>query len=151
MDALLEPTCTGCNHWFCWECIGAYLRSQQDSSEPTPCPCCRGAIVRGELQRANEQQGMHTGPLQTSSKVEAVALALQELLAKEPEAKVLVFGEFRATLAALGGWLRKQEIKFETIDGTMQQSRSDKISIVSYFYWLTEMCASGVRMQLTDL
>lgn len=100
------PTVTACGHWFCNECI------MQSTHHKTQCPMCRSACPRKDLRvgvpngfvlPADEASGSAAAATSSCmSKLRAVVQTVDDILERDPTAKVLVFGHNASALQRLG-------------------------------------------------
>lgn len=132
-----EPMRTSCRHWFCRACITDWLTAAHGNHK---CPLCRQPLQMNQLVRivrpgegpAAPSPAAPAGPPADHQpeihdhKLRILLQRLVELQEREPEAKFLIFSQYRDRLQALQEGLEEREIGFRRIDGSMTLLRRSK-------------------------
>ncbi|KAL3846898.1 hypothetical protein ACJMK2_017850 [Sinanodonta woodiana] len=123
LDGLKSPVITHCAHVYCRPCIEVVIKNER----PEPkCPLCRGAIEIDKLLemppeeiRQDVRQQDQTGQWKSSTKVDALMNALQQLRHEDPTAKSIVVSQFTSFLNILELPLSANGFNFVRLDGSM--------------------------------
>jgi len=135
LDALNDPLATQCKphpHVFCKDCITGIIGINDDSS--APCPLCRETVVANKLCKAilprvkDENEPAVGGDCKAvfKSKFKRLLSELKKIRDNEPNAKSLIFSQFKSTLDYLKGELPKQGFQFRTLEGSMTMTKRAK-------------------------
>ncbi|KAF5591503.1 helicase-like transcription factor [Fusarium pseudoanthophilum] len=118
-----DPVITTCKHVFCRNCI---LRAIQIQHK---CPMCRNKLDEDSLlEPAPEDAGEDTRDFDAdsqSSKTEAMLQILKATMNKEGS-KVVVFSQWTSFLNIVEAQLKKENIGYTRIDGSMKADKRDK-------------------------
>ncbi|XP_059159117.1 helicase-like transcription factor [Physella acuta] len=160
LESLKQPVITTCAHVYCKNCIEAVFEKSQDPK----CPMCRamldssGLIGVSETKdgTGEEENELDPDEWRTSSKVDALMKALNELRQREPNVKSVVVSQFTSLLTLLETPLYEQGFHFARLDGSMKAS--DRAQAVQLFsspgpdtptIFLLSLKAGGVGINLT--
>lgn len=135
LDALNEPVATQCKphpHVFCKDCITGIIGINDDSS--AACPLCRETVVAKKLCKAilpkvkDEDEPAVGGDCKAvfKSKFKRLLSELKKIRDNEPNAKSLIFSQFKSTLDYLKEELPKQGFQFRTLEGSMTMTKRAK-------------------------
>lgn len=118
-----DPVITTCKHVFCQNCIIRAIQIQHK------CPMCRNKLDENSLlEPAPEDAGDDTRDFDAdsqSSKTEAMLQILKATMNKEGS-KVVVFSQWTAFLNIVEAQLKKENIGYTRIDGSMKADKRDK-------------------------
>eukprot|EP00039_Didymoeca_costata_P002706 m.62017 g.62017 ORF g.62017 m.62017 type:complete len:1191 (+) comp11477_c0_seq1:243-3815(+) len=127
-----EPVKTKCNHVFCKECIKALLHSGIGKE---PCPTCQKDVEEKHLEDVGSASCSHFKDLDQTAKkisevfhtkIDVLMSTLKNIRQQDPQAKILIFSQFQATLNKLEKTLVENDIKYRTLLGSMSRSQRDK-------------------------
>ncbi|POR38799.1 Helicase-like transcription factor [Tolypocladium paradoxum] len=115
------PVITHCKHVFCRACITKVIQIQHK------CPMCRNALTEDcLLEPAPEGKFDDNFDTDTqSSKTEAM-LQIVRATIKNPGSKVVVFSQWTSFLNIVQNQLKRADIKFCRIDGSMNTDKRDR-------------------------
>ncbi|KAK0069593.1 helicase-like transcription factor [Biomphalaria pfeifferi] len=162
LESLKEPVITACAHIYCKLCIEAVIEKNE---QETSCPMCRAPLDKNELYGVEdsatdcpEKDQFHFNPEEwhSSSKVDALMKALNQLRQEDPSIKSVVVSQFTSLLTLLETPLKEQGFVFARLDGTMRAA--DRAKAVHDFanpvpggptIFLLSLKAGGVGINLT--
>jgi len=167
-EPMVEQTVTGCWHSACKKCLIEYLDHQATNDKMPRCVQCREPITKQDLFeviRHDDDQdditGKHRISLQrvgsndSSTKVMTLIKHLRALRKEHPRMKSVVFSQFTSFLSLIEPALKKANINFVRLDGTMSQKA--RAAVLSEFQDLTKFTimlislkAGGVGLNLTS-
>ena len=135
LDALNEPMATQCKphpHVFCKDCITGIIGINDDSS--AACPLCRETVVAKKLCKAilpkikdeDEPAVGEDCKAVFKSKFKRLLSELKKIRDNEPNAKSLIFSQFKSTLDYLKEELPKHGFQFRTLEGSMTMTNRAK-------------------------
>ncbi|GAN03178.1 DNA repair protein rad-5 [Mucor ambiguus] len=148
--------CLPCMHFACRPCVMDYFQKKEDEGLPGECPVCRhGPILQSQLLEfaqqktpSSELESQSTddndrpttlvskntvkydiqkavGGYKASTKMNALIRHLRQN--KKEYHKTVVFSQFTSFLDLIGGSLDRESIKFTRLDGSMPQSKREKV------------------------
>eukprot|EP00658_Telonema_sp_P-2_P038355 TRINITY_DN2753_c0_g2_i3.p1 TRINITY_DN2753_c0_g2~~TRINITY_DN2753_c0_g2_i3.p1 ORF type:complete len:848 (+),score=118.04 TRINITY_DN2753_c0_g2_i3:107-2650(+) len=151
-DFLEEPVKTPCSHWFCRDCLLHYFAVR--GGDLVPCPYCRHQCHESQLAHYHQPSREPALVRKIETKLLAVLTRLSLTLSRDPHSKILLFSSFAGTLEWLAHRMRRDEIQFETINGTM--SLAQRTSAIRAFQYnpasrvfLLSVRAGAVGINLT--
>ena len=128
-------------------------------AERVPCPVCEAPIPLSSLQIARVTSGQHIAQLRDrpwvdSSKISAIMAAIDDVEAKHPGDKIVLFSHFTSFLDIIAVALERRKKKTLRVDGSM--GLDDRASTIRAFHddptvtiLLASKMAVGVGLNLT--
>ncbi|XP_053316883.1 helicase-like transcription factor isoform X2 [Spea bombifrons] len=157
LESLSMPVITLCAHVFCKPCICQVIQSEQPNAK---CPLCRGEIRQEHLVECPEEDTESTPKKEqkwkSSSKINALMLALTDQRNKDPRIKSIIVSQFTNFLTTIETALRESGFMFTRLDGSMTQKK--RIEAIQCFQssdgasptiMLLSLKAGGVGLNLT--
>lgn len=182
-EPMIEQTVTGCWHSACKKCILDYIRHETAHDKIPRCVQCREIINPRDLfevirhddddegidrHPVIQQQGgsgsgkaprislQRVGTSDSSSKVMALIKHLRELRREEPRMKSVVFSQFTSFLSLIEPALRRCNMRFLRLDGSMSQKARAAVLAefnepgLGFTVLLISLKAGGVGLNLTS-
>ncbi|XP_034355885.1 helicase-like transcription factor isoform X2 [Arvicanthis niloticus] len=131
LDSLTLPVITRCAHVFCKPCICQVIECEQPHAK---CPLCRSKINGDNLLECSPEELASTIDKKSSmewsssSKINALINALNELRKENPNIKSLVVSQFSLFLSLIETALEASGFVFTRLDGSMLHSRRGEIA-----------------------
>lgn len=157
-----EIIVTPCNHFCCEDCITFNTGPTSIESEDgfIECPVCRNEISQSELKYPKPSQHSVADYMselehnfQTSTKVNALLQNVNELLARDPSTKIVVFSQWTSMLDLIGVTLNRSGVASARLDGSMTRKDREK-SVICFkenaktSVMLMSLKAGGVGLNL---
>ena len=139
MEFADEVVRTGCNHYYCAECLRIHMERRGRSAT---CPLCRRGLAQGlrhiRLVAEDDEDEENPEPVAPAppnpneatrfSKVRAFHSDLNRILTQDSAHKVLLFSGFHATLEKLSQFLKVHAVDHSMLTGSMsQRQRSEAL------------------------
>jgi DNA repair protein RAD5 len=168
-EPMIEQTVTGCWHSACKKCLTDYIQHQKDHNKVPRCFQCRGVIntrdlfevVRHDDEPTGSPSGQPRISLQrigkhdSSAKIVTLIEHLRALRKENPTMKSVVFSQFTSFLSLIEPALRRANMKFLRLDGTMAQKARAAVldefkESKQFTILLISLRAGGVGLNLTS-
>lgn len=168
-EPMIEQTVTGCWHSACKKCLSEYIQHQRDRNEAPRCFQCREIIntrdlfevVRHEDEPTGSPSGQPRISLQrigkhdSSAKIVTLIEHLRALRKEHPTMKSVVFSQFTSFLSLIEPALKRANMKFLRLDGTMAQKARAAVleefkESKQFTILLISLRAGGVGLNLTS-
>jgi DNA repair protein RAD5 len=167
-EPMEEQTVTGCWHSACKKCLVEYLDHQAANDKVPRCVQCREPISKRDLFEVirhdddpddvtgkNRISLQRVGTNDSSTKVMTLIKHLRSLRREHPRMKSVVFSQFTSFLSLIEPALKKANMNFVRLDGTMSQKA--RAAVLSQFQdmgkftiLLISLKAGGVGLNLTS-
>jgi DNA repair protein RAD5 len=164
-EPMVDRTVTGCWHSACQKCLLDYMKHQTDRATVPLCVICREPINSRDLFeviRHDNDSDRKTANISlqrlsvnnSSAKIVALMKQLRELRREKPQIKSVIFSQFTSFLSLIEPALRRANMKFLRLDGTMaQKSRAAVLNEFqeskTFTILLLSLRAGGVGLNLT--
>jgi DNA repair protein RAD5 len=167
-EPMVEQTVTGCWHSACKKCLIDYLNHQAAHDKIPRCVQCREPIAKQDLfevirhdddpdpiSGTNRISLQRVGSNDSSTKVMTLLKHLRALRKEHPNMKSIVFSQFTSFLSLIEPALKRTNINFVRLDGTMsQKARAAVLSefqdLNKFTVMLISLKAGGVGLNLTS-
>jgi DNA repair protein RAD5 len=173
-EPMIEQAVTGCWHSACKQCLGDYIEHQRDKGEIPKCFNCRepingrdvfevirhdpidvepGAIAFTAAQPSTPKVSLRRVGVDASAKISSLLRHLRRLRVEDPTLKSVVFSQFTSFLDQIEPALKRDNISFVRLDGTMAQKT--RAAVIEDFVkrrksvLLLSLRAGGVGLNLT--